>query len=95
MTNEEFKAECKENCSDIFNKSIANPKEWLWSKSLDMSEEGKYLRVMTCYGGHTEWWTFNQQTHSGRYYYHYGSVLVFKNFGKVTYERLMKEYEGW
>lgn len=86
----ELKAECQEKCSDIFNKSIAEPKEWIWDSAVEVDEEGVYLRVTTCYGGPTEWWTLNEETQSGRYYYRYGNVLCHKDFGKAIYQMLME-----
>lgn len=88
--NEQFKAECKAKCDEIFKASLKDPYEWIWRNALSIEQDGKYLRVQTYYGGPTEWWTFNTESHKGRYFYHYGNVQCLKAFGKGTYKKIME-----
>ncbi len=84
-----FKEDCKDKCRRIFAETNKNPYEWFKDNILEITESGKYVTVLTGYGGPTEWWTFNTETQSGRYYFHHGEVSCHRDFGKKTYQLLM------
>lgn len=86
---DKLKSECREKCASIFASTLKDPKQWFADNMLEITTKGNLVTVLTGYGGPTEWWTFNTTAHKGRYYYHYGRVQCFKNFGRKTYEKLM------
>lgn len=83
------KDEARQKCSDILRETLKDPKNW-FADYLETEEVGNIVRVYVTLGGPTIWWSFNRARRSGRLFYHHGSVLTFKNFGRKAYEKLMQ-----
>ena len=59
--------------AQIFKESMEDPKGWISDLILDIEYDRQYIRILTAFGGPTEWYTINTQKLTGRYFYHWQS----------------------
>lgn len=88
MTDNEFRDDCRKACASILSNSVKDPKAYL-GDALEIEEAGDIIRVYVTLGGPTVWYAFNRRTKTGKLFYHHGSALTYRRFGRGTYDKLI------